>query len=124
MPVDHWRTMMYDNLRRFRSNALPSAFCVVVAERRLLKDLAFHLVGSVDAAEQAVRATYTGWYTMPEGQRDRIDSPFTWLVGTLVRICVGLLESPQPRAEDPAGRPRVAGPPPQRWGTWRDTPML
>ncbi|MGW1452725.1 sigma factor [Micromonospora taraxaci] len=119
---------MSENRRQFRSNALPSAFCVVVAERRLLKNLAFHLVGSVGAAEQAVRETYTGWYTMPEDQRDRIDNPFTWLVGTLVRVCVGLLESSPPRAggptADPAGRPRVADPTPQRWGNWRDAPML
>jgi DNA-directed RNA polymerase specialized sigma24 family protein len=84
-----------------RPRALSNAFCTVVAERRLLKNLAYHLLGSVDAAEHAVQATYTVWYTMPDDQQDGIDSPFTWLVGTLVQICVGLLES---SPTQPAGR--------------------
>lgn len=85
--------MVPEPLRPLRSNALPSAFCVVVAERRLLKNLAHHLLGSVDAAEHAVQATYTVWYTMPDHKQDGVDSPFTWLVGMLVQICIGLLES-------------------------------
>ncbi|MBM0205174.1 hypothetical protein JNW90_20560 [Micromonospora sp. STR1s_5] len=85
--------MVPEPLRPLRSNALPSAFCVVVAERRLLKNLAYHLLGSVDAAEQAVQATYTVWYTMADDKKDGVDSPFTWLVGMLVQICIGLLES-------------------------------
>ncbi|MET7671846.1 sigma factor [Micromonospora luteifusca] len=119
--------MVPEPCRPLRSNALPSAFCVVVAERRLLKNLAYHLLGSVDVAEHAVQETYTGWYTMPDDQQDGIDSPLTWLVSTLVRICIGLLESP-PRAggqiADRAGRLHGAGPPPQRWGPWRGAPML
>ncbi|WP_406076796.1 sigma factor [Micromonospora sp. NBC_00858] len=111
-----------------RSNALPSTFCVVVAERRLLKNLAYHLLGSVDVAEHAVQETYAGWYTMPDDKQDGIDRPFLWLVGTLVQICIGLLDSSPPRSggqtADRAGRLHVAGPPPQRWGAWRHAPML
>ncbi|RLP85367.1 sigma factor [Micromonospora sp. CV4] len=120
--------MVPEPRRPRRSNALPSAFCVVVAERRHLKNLAYHLLGSVDVAEHAVQEAYTGWYTMPDDQQDGIDSPFTWLVGTLVRICIGLLESSPPRAgvqtADRAGRLHGADRPPQRWGAWRDAPML
>ncbi|WP_234587920.1 hypothetical protein [Micromonospora sp. MH99] len=120
--------MVSETRRPFQSDVLPNAFCVVVAERRLLKNLAYHLVGSVGVAEQVVIETYTGWYTMPAIQQDRIESPFTWLVGTLVRICIGLLESSPPRAggqtADPTGRPHVADPPPQRWGPWRAAPVL
>ncbi|MCX5115583.1 hypothetical protein OG992_00220 [Micromonospora sp. NBC_00362] len=85
--------MVPEPLRPLRPNALPSAFCVVVAERRLLKNLAYQLLGSVDVAEHAVQATYTVWYTMPDDEQDGIDSPFTWLVGTLVQVCIGLLTS-------------------------------
>ncbi|MEV4823247.1 hypothetical protein [Micromonospora sp. NPDC049274] len=119
VPETHWPC---------RSNALPSAFCAVVAERRLLKNLAYHLVGSVDVAERAVKQTYTAWYTMADDQQNRVESPFSWLVGTLVRICLGLLEPSSPPAggqtASEAGRPHVADPPPRRWGVWRDAPML
>lgn len=120
--------MVPEPRRPLRSKALSSAFCVVVAEQRLLKNLAYHLLGSVDVAEQAVQETYTGWYTMPDDQQDGIDSPVTWLVSTLVRICIGLLESSPPRVggqtADRAGRLHVSSPPPQRWRAWRGAPML
>ncbi|MEU5905676.1 sigma factor [Micromonospora sp. NPDC047527] len=110
------------------SAALPSAFCAVVAERRFLKNLAYRLLGSAGAAERAVRETYVRWYTMPDDQQDSIDRPVTWLVGTLVRICVDLLESSPLRAGEQtagrAGRPHLAGSPPRQWRVWRDAPRL
>jgi hypothetical protein len=120
--------MVPEPLRPLRSNALPSAFCVVVAERRLLTNLAYHLLGSVDVAEHAVLETYTAWYTTADDQQDDIDIPFNWLVRTLVRICIGLLETSPSLAggqtADPAGRLQGANRPPQRWGPWRSKPML
>ncbi|GIH19820.1 sigma factor [Rugosimonospora africana] len=87
--------MVPEPRRSLRPVALPNAFCAIVAERRLLKDLAYRLLGSGGAAEHAVRLTYVRWYTMPQQEQDGIDSPAAWLVGTLVRICVDLLETPK-----------------------------
>ena len=70
---------------------LPNAFRAVVAERRLLETVAVRMLGSAAAAKHAVRQTYARWYTLPADQQERIDSPLTWLVATLVRICVDLL---------------------------------
>ncbi|MEV0718670.1 sigma factor [Asanoa sp. NPDC050611] len=67
---------------------LPTTFCAVVTERRLLWMLAYRLLASPSAAEQAVRETYTRWYTLPAAAQDRVDNPLSWLVGTLVRVCV------------------------------------
>ncbi|MEU5564923.1 sigma factor [Micromonospora musae] len=120
--------MVSESGRSPRSSALPSTFCAVVAERRLLSNLAYCLLDSVDAAEVAVQETYTRWYTMPDEEQGRIDRPLTWLVGTLVRICVDRRESSSPhaggRAGDPAGRPDPAGPTPRRFRAWRDVPKL
>ena len=66
---------------------LPTTFCAVVVERRLLWTLAYRLVGSPSGAENAVRETYTRWYSLPPDVQERIDNPLSWLVGTLVRVC-------------------------------------
>ncbi|MEU6207366.1 hypothetical protein ABZ814_27695 [Micromonospora musae] len=111
--------MVPESRRSPRSGALPSTFCAVVAERRLLSNLAYCLLDSVAAAEVAVQETYTRWYTMPDEEQERIDRPLTWLVGTLVRICVA-----GGRAVEPAGHPDPAGPAPRRFHAWRDAPKL
>ncbi|MBE1490644.1 sigma factor [Plantactinospora soyae] len=120
--------MLPEPRRPPRPATLPSAFCAVVAERRLLQNLAYRLLGSARVAEHAVRETYVRWYTMPDDEQGDIDSPVTWLVGTLVRICVDLLESSAPRVGgqtvDQAGCSRLASPSPRRWSAWRDVPKL
>ncbi|MEU4481846.1 sigma factor [Micromonospora sp. NPDC023966] len=120
--------MVPESRRPPRSAALPSTFCAVVAERRLLENIAHRLLGSATAAEHAVRETYVRWYTMQDDEQDGIDSPVTWLVGTLVRICVDLRESAPRRTDgqtvDRARHPALAGPVPRRWRAWRDAPKL
>ncbi|MGW3808330.1 sigma factor [Micromonospora sp. NPDC005113] len=120
--------MVPESRRPPRSAAQPSAFCAVVAERRLLENIAHRLLGSAAAAEYAVQETYVRWYTMRDDEQDSIDSPVTWLIGTLVRICVDLLESAPRRTDGQtvhrAGHPTLAGPVPRRWRAWRDAPTL
>jgi hypothetical protein len=65
---------------------------------------------------------------MPDDEQGDIDSPVTWLVGTLVRICVDLIESSASRVDgqtvDRAGCSRLASRPPRRWSAWPDAPKL
>ncbi|MFI6265897.1 hypothetical protein [Micromonospora sp. NPDC051006] len=120
--------MVPESRRPPRSAPLPSTFCAVVAERRLLENIAHCLLDSAAAAEYAVRETYVRWYTMQDDEQDSIDRPVTWLVGTLVRICVDLLESGPRRTDgqivDRAGHSALASPVPRRGRAWRDAPKL
>lgn len=71
----------------------------VVADRGLLMNVAYRLLGSVSEAEDAVQEAFARWYAMSDDGRDEIDSPTGWLVTVTTRICLDVLGSARARRE-------------------------
>lgn len=71
----------------------------VAADRGLLMNVAYRLLGSVSEAEDAVQEAFTRWYALPEDAREGIDSPAGWLVTVTTRICLDVLGSARARRE-------------------------
>jgi RNA polymerase sigma factor (sigma-70 family) len=75
----------------------------VSADRGLLMNVAYRLLGSVSEAEDAVQDAFARWYAMSDGARDEIDSPTGWLVTVTTRICLDVLGSARARREQYVG---------------------
>jgi RNA polymerase sigma factor (sigma-70 family) len=71
----------------------------VSADRGLLMNVAYRLLGSVSEAEDAVQDAFARWYAMSDAARDEIDSPTGWLVTVTTRICLDVLGSARARRE-------------------------
>ncbi len=71
----------------------------VAADRGLLMNVAYRLLGSVSEAEDAVQDAFTRWYALPEDSRNEIASPVGWLVTVTTRICLDMLGSARARRE-------------------------
>jgi RNA polymerase sigma-70 factor (ECF subfamily) len=74
----------------------------VMSERRRLTNLAYRLLGSPAAAEDAVRETYARWYAIPREDQDAVGSPGAWLTTVTSRICLDLLGSARAARAHPA----------------------
>lgn len=69
------------------------------ADRRLLLNIAYRLLGSATEAEDAVHDAYARWYALPQERRRAVRSPSAWLVTTVSRICLDVLRSARVRRE-------------------------
>ncbi|MFK0170416.1 RNA polymerase sigma factor SigJ [Streptomyces sp. NPDC090306] len=69
------------------------------AERRQLLNVAYRLLGSVTAAEDAVQDAYARWYALPRSRQDEIRSPGAWLTTVTSRMCLDVLGSARVRRE-------------------------
>ncbi|PSL04623.1 RNA polymerase sigma-70 factor (ECF subfamily) [Haloactinopolyspora alba] len=70
-----------------------------VGDRALLLNVAYRLLGSASDAEDAVQEAYARWYGMSQRRRDDVHAPTAWLVTTVSRICLDLLNSARARRE-------------------------
>jgi RNA polymerase sigma-70 factor (ECF subfamily) len=71
----------------------------VSADRELLINVAYRMLGSMSDAEDVVQETFTRWYTMPVHGRADIANPTAWCVRVATRICLDLLKSSRHRRE-------------------------
>jgi RNA polymerase sigma factor (sigma-70 family) len=69
------------------------------AERHLLINVAYRMVGTVTEAEDAVQEAYARWYAMPPSARAEVVSRTGWLVRVVSRICLDTLRSARVRRE-------------------------
>ncbi|MFA3842591.1 sigma factor [Streptomyces aureus] len=69
----------------------PTTFNTLIAERRQLLNLGYHMLGSVQDAEDVVQETYVRWYTLSEEGQLGIDAPLAWLTKVATRICLARL---------------------------------
>ncbi|HEX6421776.1 MAG TPA: RNA polymerase sigma factor SigJ [Acidimicrobiales bacterium] len=69
------------------------------ADRSLLLDVAYRMLGSAAEAEDAVQDAYARWYALPGDRRAEVRSPTAWLVTTVSRICLDILGSARARRE-------------------------
>ncbi|WNV75172.1 RNA polymerase sigma factor SigJ [Geodermatophilus sp. DSM 44513] len=74
-------------------------FEAVKAERTLLINLSYRLLGSVADAEDAVQEGYLRWYRLSEQDQAAIESPSGWLIKVVCRICLDMLRSARSRRE-------------------------
>jgi DNA-directed RNA polymerase specialized sigma24 family protein len=61
------------------------------ADRALLLNVAYRMLGSVSEAEDAVQDAYARWYALPGHRRGDVRSPTAWLVTAVSRICLDVL---------------------------------
>ena len=91
---------------------------IFLQQQRMLRRLAYRMLGSVSLAEDAVQETWLRWHAIDPAS---IDVPQAWLVTTLSRICIDELRSarhqrelyaspwlPEPVASDDAADPGAA----------------
>jgi RNA polymerase sigma factor (sigma-70 family) len=71
----------------------------VVADRRLLMNVAYRLLGSVSEAEDAMQEAFARWYALSDDGRKEIGSPTGWLITVTTRICLDVLGSARARRE-------------------------
>ncbi|WP_147915831.1 RNA polymerase sigma factor SigJ [Ruania zhangjianzhongii] len=71
----------------------------VFEDKALLMNIAYRLLGTVSEAEDAVQDAFVRWYSLEEGERDRVASPTGWLVTVTTRICLDVLGSARVRRE-------------------------
>ncbi|HEU4808309.1 MAG TPA: RNA polymerase sigma factor SigJ [Homoserinimonas sp.] len=71
----------------------------VTADRGLLMNVAYRLLGSVSEAEDAVQDAFARWYALPDESRREIASSAGWLVTVTTRICLDMLGSARVRRE-------------------------
>lgn len=70
-----------------------------VSERRHLMSVAFRMLGTTAAAEDAVQEAYVRWYRLTDEERAAIQVPVAWLTRTVSRICLDVLGSARLRRE-------------------------
>lgn len=92
------------------------------AERPRLMSLAYHLLGTVADAEDAVQEAMSRFYALPDHQREAVESPGAWLMRVTGRVALDQLKSARRKRElyvgewlpepvpDAAGREAVGGP--------------
>lgn len=73
------------------------------ADRPMLTNIAYRLLGSVSDAEDAVQETYARWFAQAPEARRAVRSARGWRVRTLSRICFDVLGSARKRRETYAG---------------------
>lgn len=91
---------------------------IFLQQQRMLRRLAYRMLGSVSLAEDAVQETWLRWHAIDPAS---IDVPQAWLVTTLSRICIDELRSakhqrelyaspwlPEPVASDDSSDPGMA----------------
>ena len=96
----------------------PSTTDIFLQQQRMLRRLAYRMLGSVSQAEDAVQETWLRWHAIDPAS---IDVPQAWLVTTLSRICIDELRSakhqrelyaspwlPEPLASDDSSDPGMA----------------
>lgn len=74
-------------------------FEVLEGERRSLLGLAYHMLGTVTDAEDAVQETYVRWYRLTDTERRDIRNPGAWLTRVAGRVCLDMLGSARARRE-------------------------
>lgn len=75
----------------------------ISADRGLLINVAYRMLGSVTDAEDVVQETFTRWYAMSEDRRAAITTPTAWCVRVATRICIDQLKSSRHRRESYVG---------------------
>lgn len=75
----------------------------VFADRALLINVAYRMLGSVADAEDVVQETFTRWYALAPSDRAAIDTPTAWCVRVASRICIDILKSARHRRETYVG---------------------
>jgi RNA polymerase sigma factor (sigma-70 family) len=75
----------------------------VAADRGLLINVAYRMLGSVTDAEDVVQETFTRWYSMSEERRAAVVTPSAWCVRVATRICIDQLKSSRRRRETYVG---------------------
>lgn len=63
------------------------------SERRHLVSLAYHVLGELPDAEEAVQDTYICWYRLSAESQASVAEPRAWLTRTLGRMCLYVLTS-------------------------------
>jgi RNA polymerase sigma-70 factor (ECF subfamily) len=81
---------------------------VFETHRSLLMGIAYRMLGSVSDAEDMVEETWLRWSQMDPG---RVESPRSWLVTVVSRLCLDRLKSARVQRE-------------QYYGTWLPEPFL
>jgi RNA polymerase sigma factor (sigma-70 family) len=76
------------------------------ANRRRLQSVAFRMLGSLTAAEDAVQET---WVRLNGSESESIDNLAGWLTTVVSRVCLGVLRTNRTRREEP-----IAGEEPER----------
>jgi RNA polymerase sigma factor (sigma-70 family) len=71
----------------------------VSADRGLLINVAYRMLGSIADAEDVVQETFTRWYSLTPAARAEIVTPSAWCVRVATRICIDLLKSSRHRRE-------------------------
>lgn len=71
----------------------------VFEDKALLMNIAYRLLGTVSEAEDAVQDAFVRWYSLAEGERERVSSPTGWLVTVTTRICLDVLGTARARRE-------------------------
>lgn len=76
------------------------------ANRPRLQSVAYRMLGSITAAEDAVQET---WVRLSRSDADGIDNLGAWLTTVLSRVCLGVLRSRRARPEEPMVSDELAG---------------
>lgn len=71
----------------------------VSADRGLLINVAYRMLGSVADAEDVVQETFARWYSLAPQARAEVVTPSAWCVRVATRICIDLLKSSRHRRE-------------------------
>jgi RNA polymerase sigma-70 factor (ECF subfamily) len=72
---------------------------IVEESRNQFMAVAFRMLGTVDAAEDAVQESYLRWYRMDAARRQQVHNPAAWLMTAVSRICLDMLGSARVRRE-------------------------
>ncbi|MFF7888738.1 sigma factor [Streptomyces sp. NPDC020794] len=83
-------------------------------ERRHLLNVAYWMLGTRLAAEDAVAETYRQWYELTDVQRTRVTEPRSWLTRTTGIVCLTGLPLPEHGAAHAEGKDNATGITPDR----------
>ncbi|RPF30477.1 sigma factor [Streptomyces sp. TLI_185] len=78
-------------------------------ERRHLLNVAYWMLGTCLAAEDAVAEAYRRWYALTDVQRTRVTEPRSWLTRTTGIICLTRLPLPEHRAANAEAKGNATG---------------